>query len=100
VEKRGNIMKIFVFTWDRYETLTTPMMLDKENIEYILLCHSEEQKKEFIKAGRVNEKYIMATGKSKGLAFNRNVALDMMEEGEWAVFLVDDFIKILEFDCQ
>jgi hypothetical protein len=91
-------MKVFIFTWDRYDTLTTPMAFDKCKIPYTLLCHSEEQKQLFIRGGKINNKYILATGKPKGLANNRNVALDMMDDGEWALFFVDDLKKITELD--
>ena len=84
-------MRTFVFTYDRYDTLTTPLALG--DIPHTVLCHSEEAKDKFLKAGRVKENSIIATGKEKGLANNRNAALDMMEEGEWAVWLVDDWVR-------
>jgi hypothetical protein len=74
------------------------MMLEEEGIEHIVLCHTEEQKRLYIEHGRVKANRIIATGKPKGLAFNRNVALDMMEIGEWAIFLVDDLISISELN--
>lgn len=91
-------MKVFVFTWDRYESLTTPTFLEKEKIPHIILCHSEEQKEKFIKAGRVNPNNIIATKNPKGLTYNRNFALDMMKSGEWAIFFVDDLVRITELD--
>ena len=83
-------MKIFVFTYDRYATGSTSPMLEDEKIDHYLLCHSEEQKNNFIKAGIVNPDRLIATGNPKGLGYNRNAALDMMEENEWAVFMSDD----------
>lgn len=91
-------MKIFVFTYDRYETITTTKMLESVNLDYTALCHTEEQKTKFIEAGNVAPDKIIATGEPKGLANNRNIALDMMDEGEWALFLVDDFKKITELE--
>lgn len=86
-------MKTFVFAYDRYDTLTTPLLLESAGIDHIVLCHTDEQKEKFIKAGRVNPNRIIATGAPKGLAYNRNKALDMMSKGEWACFLVDDYIN-------
>jgi hypothetical protein len=91
-------IKVFVFTYDRYDSITTTKLLDAENINHITLCHSEEAKQKFIDAGRVTPETIVVTGRPKGLANNRNAALDMMQTGEWAVFLVDDYQQGYEFN--
>lgn len=83
-------MRTFVFTYNRYDTLSTPMALGK--IPHTVLCHSEDDKEKFLSAGRVSENSIIATGREKGLSNNRNAALDMMSDGEWAIWLVDDWI--------
>lgn len=83
-------MKTFVFTYDRYDTITTSQYL--KGHEHFVLCHTEEQKKRFEDSGRVFGELI-ATGNQKGLAYNRNAALEMMRDGEWAVFWVDDLIE-------
>lgn len=89
-------MKVFVFTYDRYDSISTPSLLKKDGVEHTVLCHSEESKKRFIEGGLVDPKSIIATGMPKGLANNRNAALDMMDDGEWAVFFVDDLKKVTE----
>ncbi len=89
-------MKVFVFTYDRYESISTPSLLESSWVEHFVLCHSEEAKKRFIDAGRVSLGRLIATGQPKGLANNRNAALEMMKEGEWAVFLVDDLKHVTE----
>jgi hypothetical protein len=89
-------MKIFVFTYDRFTSITTSQLLEDENIEHIVLCHTEEQKTNFIKGGLVKENRLVVTNKPRGLAYNRNYALDRMEDGEWAVFLVDDLNYVTE----
>lgn len=91
-------MKVFVFTYDRYDSLTTPIFLEQSSADYTVLCHSEEAKQQFVQAGRVRSDRIIATGEPKGLANNRNKALDMMERGEWALFLVDDWISATEIE--
>lgn len=91
-------MRVFVFTYNRYDSITTSQFLDKEEIAHTVLCHTKEARQKFIEAGRVKAENIIATGKPKGLTHNRNFALDMMTDGEWALFLVDDFIKVTELD--
>lgn len=90
--------RVFVFTYDRFDSITTSMMLEESEIDHIVLCHTEEQREQFIKHGRVREDRLIATGAARGLAYNRNFALDMMDEGEWAMFLVDDLKKVTELD--
>lgn len=90
------ITKTFVFTYDRYDEITTSQYL--EGIPHTVLCHTEAQKKQFIAAGRLAKSAdIVATGKPRGLSYNRNVALSMMKPGEWAMFWVDDLISVTFF---
>jgi hypothetical protein len=84
-------MKTFVFTYDRYNKITTSEYL--KDIPHIVLCHTEEQKQKFIDGGRVYGELI-ASGQPKGLAYNRNFALNMLEDGEWACFWVDDLVDV------
>lgn len=87
-------LKIFVFAYDRYDTMSTSLLLEEENIPHTVLCHTEEAKEEFIRGGTAKPERLHATGQPKGLANNRNAALDMMETGEWALFLVDDLKNV------
>ncbi len=89
-------MKIFVFGYDRYDSTTTSGMLEQENIDHIMLVHNEEQRQGFIAGGRVNPSRLLVTGEPAGLSNNRNAALSMMDDGEWAMFLVDDFKSVSE----
>jgi hypothetical protein len=89
-------MKVFVFTYDRYDSITTSAMLEAEGIDHVVLCHSIEAREAFREGGLVLPQRIMATEAPKGLAYNRNVALDLMDMDEWAVFLVDDLKTITE----
>jgi len=84
-------MKIIIFTYDRYDTITTSKYF--KGVEHTVLCHSEEDKQKFIDAGNIYGD-IIATKQPKGLSNNRNYALDMLEDGEWAIFFVDDLIEI------
>lgn len=84
-------MKIFIFTYDRYDTITTSKYF--KNIKHTVLCHTEEDKQKFLQAGNIYGD-IIATQQPKGLSNNRNYALNMMEKGEWAIFFVDDLVNI------
>jgi hypothetical protein len=87
------ITKTFVFTYDRYDEITTSQYL--EGIPHTVLCHTKEQKKQFITAGRIDKSAeTVATGKPRGLSYNRNAALSMMKPGEWAMWWVDDLINV------
>jgi len=89
-------MRIFVFTYDRYDSITTSQMLEDEGLDHIVLCHSADAAEQFAAGGRVRPDRLVATNEPKGLANNRNAALEMMNDDEWALFLVDDFINVME----
>lgn len=89
-------MKVFTFFYNRYNNATTSIELYKNDIEHFVLVHNEEDKKKFIQGGTIKGNLIV-TNNPKGLAHQRNYALDMMEKGEWAIFMCDDFKKILSY---
>jgi len=84
-------MKTFIFTYDRFDAIATSIYL-KDHPHYVL-CHTEDSAEKFRKAGRIHGELI-ATGQPKGLSNNRNYALDMMADGEWACFWVDDLQSV------
>ncbi|MGR3218500.1 MAG: hypothetical protein ACUZ8H_01600 [Candidatus Anammoxibacter sp.] len=84
-------MKIIIFTYDRYHRITTSKYW--KDIPHTVLCHTSAAKKKFIDAGNIYGD-IIATQEPKGLSYQRNYALDMLEDGEWALFMVDDLIKV------
>lgn len=89
---------IFIFTWDRCETITTPQFFDASGIGYRLLVHNGHHAEQYVKHGRINPGYIEITNKPKGLVYNRNYALNHMEMGQWGLFFVDDFKDLTELD--
>lgn len=91
-------MKVFVFAWDRYDTISTSPALEAEGIDHTVLVHTDEHRDRFVAGGRVRPERLHVTGQPKGLAYNRNAALDLMQDGEWAVFLVDDLLQVYELD--
>lgn len=84
-------MKIFIFTYDRYDSISTSQYF--KNIPHTILCHTEQDKQKFLDAGNCYGE-IISTNNPKGLSYNRNAALDMMDENEWAIFFVDDLISV------
>ncbi len=82
-------MKIIIFTYDRYDTISTSKYF--KDIKHTVLCHDNESKNKFIDAGNIYGD-IIATQQRKGLSNNRNFALDMLKDDEWALFFVDDLI--------
>ena len=88
-------MKIIIFTYDRYDTITTSKYF--AGIKHTILCHSEEAKQKYLKAGNIYGD-IISSNRGGGLSNNRNYALDLLEDGEWALFMVDDLINVSLLD--
>jgi hypothetical protein len=89
-------MKVFTFFYNRFDDATTSKALYENGIEHTVLIHNEEDHKKFIKGKTIYGEAVV-TNNGKGLAYQRNSALDLMEEGEWAVFMCDDFQKVLSY---
>ena len=89
-------MKVFTFFYDRYIDATTSKQLHANGISHYVMVHSEKHLQEFNKHGTIKGDSIV-TNEMKGLANQRNRALDMVNMGEWCVFMCDDFIKIKSF---
>ena len=87
-------MKIIIFTYDRYDSITTSEYF-KEH-EHIILCHTEDMKKKYIEHKRLYGE-IIANNQPKGTSNNRNYALSLMEEGEWALFISDDLVNVYKY---
>lgn len=88
-------MKIFIFAYDRYETMTTSEYF--KGIPHVVLCHSVSDMQKFANGGRCTSA-LMCTDNPRGLAIQRNFALGLMKDGEWGLFMVDDLTNIKEFD--
>jgi len=89
-------VKVFVFGYDRYDTMTTSKMLTAESIDHTVLVHTHDARHRFIECGTVQADQCIATGNPKGLSYQRNAALEMMRDDEWALFLVDDLKQVSE----
>jgi hypothetical protein len=89
-------MKVFTFFYNRYETATTSKALYENNIAHNVLIHNETDYEKFRNGNTLHGTPII-TNNGKGLAYQRNTALEMMNIGEWAVFMCDDFQKIYSY---
>ncbi len=88
-------MKVFTFFYNRFDSATTSLALGDCGIEHTVLIHNEKDLAKFIEGGVIHPLGMpVVTDNPKGLAYQRNSALDLMEEGEWAVFMCDDFQKV------
>jgi hypothetical protein len=75
--------------YDRYEEATTSLALGKAGIEHYVLCHNNADKFKCIGKGGT----IIETGEPKGIQNNFNWALNATKEGDWCIFLSDDYTK-------
>lgn len=89
-------MKVFTFFYNRFATATTSKALSENGIDHTVLIHNDNDLAQFVKGGTIHGDAVV-TNNGKGLAYQRNTALDMMDLGEWAVFMCDDFQKIYSF---
>ena len=89
-------MKVFTFFYNRFDTATTSKALNENNINHTVLIHSADDLQKFVKGNTIHGKAVV-TNNGKGLAYQRNSALDMMNTGEWGVFMCDDFKRIYSY---
>lgn len=89
-------MKVFTFFYNRYDTATTSLTLHENGIDHYVLVHKKNDLDKF-RNGKTIKGLEVVTDNEKGLAYQRNSALDMMERGEWAAFMCDDFQKIKSY---
>jgi hypothetical protein len=86
-------MKVFTFFYNRFENASTSIALEANSIPHYVLIHKPEDHDKFRRHNTCRGTAVV-TNNGKGLAYQRNSALDMMNTGEWAVFMCDDFMKI------
>ena len=86
-------MKVFTFFYNRFENASTSIALEQNGIPHHVLIHKPEDYDKFKRHNTCRGNAVV-TNNGKGLAYQRNTALQMMDTGEWAVFMCDDFMKI------
>lgn len=87
-------MKVFTFYYNRYNNATTSIELNKNGIEHFVMIHNKEDYEKFKMNDTICGDAII-TNNNKGLSYQRNSALELMEYGEWAAFMCDDFKNIV-----
>lgn len=92
-------MKVFTFFYNRYTDATTSKALAENDIDHYVMIHNAEDKHKFIEGGTLHGTPVV-TDNSTGLAYQRNSALDMVDEGEWCAFMCDDFKMVKAFNFQ
>ena len=90
------MLKVFTFFYNRFTDATTSLALRENGIPHRVLIHKEEDHIKFKEGGTIGGDAFV-TNQPKGLAYQRNAALDMMEDGEWGVFMCDDFQEIRSY---
>ena len=86
------MIKVFTLYYDRFETATTSLALKKSKIDHTVICHYNKEKFKNIH-GKIIE-----TNKPKGIQYNLNAGLNLLEQNEWGVFLSDDYKKSFRLD--
>ena len=89
-------MKVFTFFYNRFDTASTSKALNENAINHTVLVHTADDLQKFVKGGTIYGKAVV-TNNGKGLAYQRNSALELMDINEWAVFMCDDFQKIKSY---
>lgn len=90
-------MKVVVFTYDRFDTISTSRALEESGIDHHVVCHDAVALEKFVAAGNVKRERLLASNVPKGLANNRNWYINRhLEYGEWCLMLVDDWMQATE----
>lgn len=80
---------IYLMYYDRYEEATTSLELSKFDIDHVVLCHDNGDKFKCIGKNGT----LIQTNEPKGIQNNFNWALRNTKEGDWCIFLSDDYVR-------
>jgi len=84
-------MKIYIPSYGRADNLLTTKYFEQSGLDYTLVLHNEEQKKEYVKCG-ANPENILVANVPYGMSNIMHFIVDQLEEGEWAL-KIDDNVK-------
>lgn len=85
------MIPIYIPSYNRAETITTTKWLDKSDIDYRVLLHTENCKKDYIKAGVVKAENIIVTNAEKGITNQRNwITKNLAVKGDWYISFDDN----------
>jgi len=90
-------MKIFIFAYNRYSTMTTPALFRKEGVGFTVLIHSQDDYEKFLQHGTLlPTDNVWITNNPRGLSNQRNAALGLLWKDEWALFVNDDLTEFTQ----
>ncbi|MEL7232845.1 MAG: hypothetical protein AAGK74_00035 [Chloroflexota bacterium] len=90
-------MKIVIPSYQRAETLTTPLLLEDVGADYVVVVHTDEERAAYIAAGRVPASRVVVSHAPPGVASNRQWAMDnLVDFGDWYLQMDDN---VRGFDC-
>ena len=95
-----NAIPIYIPSYNRAKTITTTLWLDESQIDYRVLLHTEECKKEYVKAGIVNPEKIIVTNAKKGITNQRNwIVNNLAKKNNWYISFDDNirtFYRVID----
>ncbi len=77
----------------RAHSLTTPMLLDKYGIDYKIVLHNEDDKKEYLKNTKLNHEKIVVANVPYGMSQIMKYIKSTIEENEWILKLDDNITE-------
>lgn len=85
------MIPIYIPSYNRANTIKTTKWLDESNVNYFILLHTENCKKEYIKHGIVKSENIIVTNAKPGITNQRNFLMDnLAKKNEWFITLDDN----------
>jgi len=87
------MIPIYIPSYNRANTISSTQWLDKDNIPYKVLVHTEKCRDAYVASGRVAASDIIVTNVAPGITNQRNyIVQNLAVRGQWYVSL-DDNIK-------
>lgn len=85
------MIPIYVPSYNRANSIKTTAWLDKSEIPYKVLLHSQECRSKYLEAGLVKDEDIIVTGAPFGVTSQRNwIVNNLAVKGEWYISLDDN----------
>lgn len=85
------MIPIYIPSYNRASTIKTTKYLDRTNVPYKVLLHSDDCRKNYLDAGIVKNENIIVTHAPFGITNQRNWMVDnLAKQGEWYISLDDN----------
>lgn len=87
-----NLPKVFIPSYNRPLTITTPQLLDKLNMpNYVVLLHSEEQRQLYLQNKKLDPNRLLVTHQPPGVTNQRNfITKTLVPFGQWYISMDDN----------